>query len=87
MICLILTKCWADDNNVVKMFVVFFFNQAQNKVRFSTTRWAGEYGCMWFFYIICHSFYLTKKSVDIGQFLKCALAELQVIYSLSRIVR
>ena len=27
MMCLILSKCWADYDNVVKMSVVFFFNQ------------------------------------------------------------
>ena len=27
MICLIPSKCWAEVDKVVKMFVVFFFNQ------------------------------------------------------------
>ena len=34
MTCFIPLKCWTDDDNVVQMFVAFFFNQVENKVKF-----------------------------------------------------
>ena len=36
------------------MFVIFFFNQIQDKVSFSTACLANEYACVRFFDIACH---------------------------------
>ena len=55
-ICLIPLNGWVDDENVVKMFAVFFFSQA--KVSFSTACGANECSCMWFFDVACHSFFI-----------------------------
>ena len=54
MIGIIFLECWADNNNIVKMLVVFFFNQLEDKVSFSTTRLANKYACMRLFDIACH---------------------------------
>lgn len=34
MTCFIPLKCLTDDDNVVQMFVAFFFNQVENKLKF-----------------------------------------------------
>ena len=53
---IIFSECWTNGDNIAKIFIVFFFNQLQNKVIFSTPCLANEYILVWFFNIACHSF-------------------------------
>ena len=55
MTCFITLKCWTDDDNVVQMFVAFFFNQVEQG-EISTFCGASEYDFVWFFDIVCHFF-------------------------------
>ena len=69
MTCFIPLKCWTDDDNVVQMFVAFFFNQVEQG-EISTFCGASEYDFVWFFDIVCHSFFIwcqNEKSTDTGQ--------------------
>ena len=50
---IIFSEYWADGNDVVKVFVIFFFNQLWNKVSLSTACLANEYACMGFFDVLC----------------------------------
>ena len=46
---IIFSECWTNDNDVVKMLVIFYFNQLSDQVSFSTPHLANEYACVRFF--------------------------------------
>ena len=62
-ICFIPAKHWVDDDNVLKKSPIKIFNNILNKMTFSISSKASEYGCMWSFYIFCYVFDAVLEEV------------------------